>query len=100
MVSFQTLHLVEHPFAGSRMLRNMLKLEGHHSGRKRVKCHMKKIEVEAPYRKPNHSRRHAKLPIDPYLLSDFKTDCLNYFWITDLSTDCWACSGVLIILGF
>ena len=49
------LHL-EHPFAGSRMLRDFLRLEGHQVGRKHVRTLMKKMGIEALYRKPNLSK--------------------------------------------
>ena len=47
------LHL-EHPFAGSRMLRDMLKAEGREVGRRHVATLMKKMGVEAIYRRPEH----------------------------------------------
>ncbi len=78
------LHL-EHPFAGSRMLRDMLKLEGHRIGRKRVGRLMKKMGIEALYRKPNLSRRHEAHPIYRYLLRDLKIDRPNYVWATDIT---------------
>ena len=78
------LHL-EHPFAGSRMLRDMLKLEGHQIGRKRVSRLMKKMRIEALYRKPNLSRRHAAHPIYRYLLRDLKIDRPNQVWATDIT---------------
>src|SRR5215210_7117555 len=56
------LHL-EHPFAGSRMLRDMLRQEGHAIGRKHVTTLMKKVGIEALYKKPNTSRRHPAHPI-------------------------------------
>lgn len=56
------LHL-EHPFAGSRMLRDLLRLEGWLIGRKHVRTLMKKMGIEALYRKPNLSRRHTAHPI-------------------------------------
>ena len=78
------LHL-EHPFAGSRMLRDMLRLEGHKIGRKHVSALMKKMGIEALYRKPNLSRRHAAHPIYPYLLRDLKIDRPNQVWATDIT---------------
>ena len=78
------LHL-EHPFAGSRMLRDMLRLEGHLIGRKRVSRLMKKMRIEALYRKPNLSRRHAAHPIYRYLLRDLKIDRPNQVWATDIT---------------
>ncbi|AOU97827.1 integrase [Acidihalobacter yilgarnensis] len=52
------LHLV-HPFAGVRMLRDLLKLEGFKVGRKHVATPMKKMGIEALYRKANTSRRNS-----------------------------------------
>jgi len=52
------LHL-EHPFAGARMLRDMLRREGHPVSRKRIGRLMKKMGIEALYRKPNLSRKNA-----------------------------------------
>ena len=51
------LHL-DHPFAGARMLRDTLKLEGLEIGRKHVSTLMKKMGIEALYRKANTSRRN------------------------------------------
>ena len=50
------LHL-EHPFAGARMLCDMLKLEGHEIGRKHVSTLMKQPDIQAIYRTANPSRR-------------------------------------------
>jgi len=50
------LHL-EFPFAGARMLRDMLRLEKIEVGRKHVSTLMKKMGIEALYRKANTSRR-------------------------------------------
>src|SRR5690606_41211242 len=58
------LHL-EHPFAGSRMLRDMLRTEGHAIGRKHVATLMRTMGVEALYRRPNTSKRHAAHRIYP-----------------------------------
>ena len=43
------LHL-EHPFAGSRMLRDLLRGEGHDVGRRHVSTLMKKMAIAALYR--------------------------------------------------
>ena len=48
------LHL-NHPFAGARMLRDLLKLEGLQVGRKQVRTLMDKMGIEAIYRKRNTS---------------------------------------------
>src|ERR687893_1519180 len=49
------LHL-EFPFAGSRMLRDLLAQEGVAIGRRHVSTLMKRIGIEALYRKPNTSK--------------------------------------------
>lgn len=78
------LHL-EHPFAGSRMLRDMLKREGHPIGRKHVRTLMDKMGIEALYRKPNTSKRHASHPIYPCLLRNLTIDRPNQVWATDIT---------------
>jgi putative transposase len=78
------LHL-EHPFAGSRMLRDLLRLEGQPVGRKHVRTLMKKMGVEAIYRKPNLSKRHDAHLIYPYRLRDLAIDRPNQVWATDIT---------------
>ena len=51
------LHL-EYPFMGARMLRDQLNREGFDVGRKRVSTWMKRMGVEALYKKPNTSKKH------------------------------------------
>ena len=46
------LHL-EFPFAGARMLRDLLVAEGYEIGRRHVLTLMKRMGIEALYRKPN-----------------------------------------------
>ena len=55
------LHL-NFPFAGARMLRDMLKLEGIEVGRKHVRTLMERIGIAAIYRKPNTSAPHPAAP--------------------------------------
>ena len=76
------LHL-EHPFAGARMLRDMLKLEGHEIGRKHVGTLMKKLDIQAIYRKANTSRRNQAHRIYPYLLRDLAIERPNQVWAMD-----------------
>lgn len=76
------LHL-EHPFAGARMLRDMLKLEGIHIGRKHVGTLMKKMGIEAIYRRSNTSRRNQAHRIYPYLLRHVTIDRANQVWAMD-----------------
>ena len=50
-----TAHL-EFPFAGSRMLQGLLVAEGHKIGRRHVKTLMKRMEIEALYRRPRTTK--------------------------------------------
>ena len=78
------LHL-ERPFAGARMLRDMLRREGHQIGRKRVRTLMGKLGIAALYRKPNTSRRHVAHLVYPYLLRNLSIDRPNQVWATDVT---------------
>ena len=78
------LHL-EHPFAGSRMLRDLLNREGEKIGRKRVRTLMKRMGIEALYRRPNTSKRHPGHKIYPYLLRGMNIDRANQVWALDIT---------------
>ena len=53
------------PFAGSRMLRDMLSAEGFEVGRRHVATLMRRMGIEALYRKPNTSKRHPGHKVYP-----------------------------------
>ena len=76
------LHL-EHPFAGSRMLRDLLNREGVAVGRKHVTTLMRKMGIEALYRKPRTSGRDREHPVFPYLLRGLTIDRPNQVWAMD-----------------
>ena len=76
------LHL-EHPFAGSRMLRDLLRREGFEVGRKHVTTLMRKMGIEALYRKPRTSGRDREHPVFPYLLRGLAIDRPNQVWAMD-----------------
>jgi len=78
------LHL-ELPFAGSRMLRDLLTQEGIAVGRKHVATLMRRMGIEALYRKPNTSRKHPGHTIYPYLLRALKIDRPNQVWAMDIT---------------
>ena len=78
------LHL-DHPFAGSRMLRDMLNAEGVEIGREHVRTLMKKMGIEALYRRPNTSKPAPGHKIYSYLLRDVKVDRPNQVWATDIT---------------
>ena len=67
------LHL-NYPFAGSRMLRDLLALKGVKTGRLHVATLMKRMAIKAIYRKPNTSKPAPGHKIYPYLLRDLPVD--------------------------
>jgi putative transposase len=78
------LHL-DYPFAGSRMLQGLLKAEGHQTGRLHVRTLMKKMGVEAIYRRPNTSKLAPGHKIYPYLLRNLAVRRPNHVWAMDLT---------------
>ncbi len=78
------LHL-EHPFAGSRMLRDLLHQDGVFSGRKHVATLMRRMGIEALYRRPNTSRRHPGHAVYPYLLRGLAVTRPNQVWAMDIT---------------
>jgi putative transposase len=78
------LHL-ELPFAGSRMLRDMLNIEGIKVGRCHIATLMKRMGIEALYRKPNTSRPAPGHKIYPYLLRNLSVTRPNQVWAMDIT---------------
>ena len=78
------LHL-NFPFAGSRMLRDLLKLEGFKVGRKHVRTLMDTMGIVALYRKPNTSVPHPAHRIYPYLLKNLLINRPNQAWARDIT---------------
>jgi len=78
------LHL-GHPFAGSRMLRDMLQREGHTCGRRHVATLMRRMGIEALYRRRSTSRRHPGSPVYPYLLRGVSVTRPNQVWAMDIT---------------
>lgn len=78
------LHL-NYPFAGARMLRDMLNRESIPIGRKHVSTLMGKMGIAAIYRKRNTSAPHPKHPVYPYLLKNLTIDRPNHVWATDIT---------------
>ena len=78
------LHL-EHPFAGSRMLRDLLRGEGIAIGREHVATLMKRMGIEALYRRPNISKPTPGHKIYPYLLRNLEIVRPNQVWATDIT---------------
>ena len=84
MRRIDALHL-EHPFAGSRMLRDLLNAQGVDVGRRHVATLMQRMGIEAIYRKPNTSRPHPEHPVYPYLLRRLSIDRPNHVWAADIT---------------
>jgi len=78
------LHL-DYPFAGSRMLRDMLRADGVMVGREMVTRLMRRMGIEAIYRRPNTSKPAAGHKIYPYLLRKLVIDRPNQVWATDIT---------------
>jgi putative transposase len=78
------LHL-DFPFAGARMLRDLLGLEGHIVGRVHVGTLMNKLCITALYRKPNTSAKHPAHKIYPYLLRQMVIGRANQVWAADVT---------------
>ena len=78
------LHM-EHPFAGSRMLQGLLAQEGFAAGRLHVSTLMKRMGIEAMYRKPNTSKPAPDHKIYPYLLRNLPITRPNHVWAMDIT---------------
>ncbi|MFS2155635.1 IS3 family transposase [Rhizobium sp. Rhizsp42] len=78
------LHL-DYPFAGSRMLQGLLKAEGLQTGRLHVATLMKKMGIEAIYRRPNTSKPVPGHKVYPYLLRKLAVTRPNQVWAMDIS---------------
>ncbi|NKL21205.1 IS3 family transposase [Rhizobium leguminosarum bv. viciae] len=78
------LHL-DYPFAGSRMLQGLLRGEGLETGRLHVATLMKKMGIEAIYRRPNTSKPAPGHKIYPYLLRKLAVTRPNQVWVMDLT---------------
>jgi putative transposase len=78
------LHL-ELPFAGSRMLRDLLNQEGIVIGRCHVATLMKRLRIKALYTKPSTSKPAPGHKIYPYLLRGLTIDRPNQVWAMDIT---------------
>jgi len=77
------IHL-EWPFAGIRILSQMLPREGRPVGRRHVSALMKRTEIHALYRKPG-SKRHRAHKVYPYLWRYLTITRSNHGWSTDIA---------------
>jgi len=84
MQRMDELHL-EFPFAGSRMLRDLLVAEGFTIGRLHVSTLMKRMGIEALYRKPNTSKPAPGHQVYPDLLRKLAITRPNQVWAMDIT---------------
>jgi len=78
------LHL-DYPFAGSRMLRDLLRGEGIAIGRDRVTTMMRRMAIEAVYRRPHTSKPADGHKVFPYLLRGVGIERPNQAWAMDIT---------------
>jgi putative transposase len=78
------LHM-DFPFAGARMLCLLLNQEGFAVGRKHVGTLMKKMGIEALYRRPRTSKPEPGHKVYPYLLKNRLVTAPNQVWAMDIT---------------
>jgi putative transposase len=84
MRQLDELHL-EFPFAGARMLRGLLAARGSKTGRRHVKTLMKRMGIEALYRRPRTTKPEPGHKIYPYLLRGMDIVRPNQAWAMDIT---------------
>jgi putative transposase len=84
MRRIDALHL-DHPFAGSRMLRDLLRGEGVVIGRERVATMMRRMGIAALGRRPSTSKPAPGHKIHPYLLRGLAVERPNQVWAMDIT---------------
>jgi putative transposase len=78
------LHL-NYPFAGSRMLRDLLWQQGLAVGRRHIATLMRKMCIKAIYRRPKTSKPAPGHRIYPYLLRGLAVTRPNQVWAMDIT---------------
>ncbi len=73
------------PFYGSRRMTQCLQKSGHRVNRKRVRRLMRKMGLEAVYRKPRTSKPSPENKIYPYLLRGVTVDHPDQVWAADIT---------------
>ncbi len=84
MKRIDEIHL-KHPFMGSRSIRDQLRDRGYKVGRLHVRTLMKKMGIEALYKKPRLSKPHPGNKIYPYLLRGIEITRANQVWAADIT---------------
>jgi putative transposase len=78
------IHL-EEPYLGSRGMRNILRMRGYTIGRIHVRTLMRKMGIEALYKKPRLSKPHPGHMVYPYLLRGLDIAEANSVWCSDIT---------------
>jgi putative transposase len=84
MRQIDRLHL-EFPFAGARMLRRLLAANGSKAGRRHVKTLMRRMGIEALYRRPRTTKPEPGHKVYPYLLRGLEIGRPNQVWAMDIT---------------
>jgi putative transposase len=84
MRRLDALHL-EHPSAGARHLRRLLRREGVRVGRRHIGTLMRRLAITAIAPQPGTSRRHRAHPVYPYLLRGRTITQPNQVWAMDIT---------------
>ena len=95
MHRIDALHL-EHPFAGSRMLRYKLRAKGVVIGCLALATLMRRMGIEVLYRRPSTSKPAPGHKIYPYLLRNLVVDRPNQVWAMDITYIPMACGFVYL----
>ena len=78
------IHL-EKPYLGSRGIKSVLRMRGQKIGRIHVRTLMRKMGIEALYKKPRLSKPHPEHKIYPYLLRGLDITEANAMWCSDIT---------------
>ena len=78
------LHLAL-PYYGARKLAKQLRREGHDLGRRHVGTLMRRMGIEALYRRPRTSMPARNATIYPYLLANVVIERPNQVWASDIT---------------
>lgn len=76
---------MNHPFYGSRKMRDVLLRQGYIINRKRVQRLMRKMGIQSIAPKPGTSKPHPEHKIYPYLLRHLSVIRPNQVWSTDIT---------------
>jgi putative transposase len=78
------IHL-EDPSLGSRGMKSQLKMRDHKVGRIHARTLMRKMGIEAIYKKPRLSKPHPEHKVYPYLLRGLDITEANAVWSSDIT---------------